>query len=166
MRKSALIVTNASNLLVVGQNISFFCLLYRRDPFCLGPQPSFPVVGPGRRLAHAAPSRPRQPDFCRGRRLGKNSPLRCSIRSFIRPMNWQNFISGLECRTAFPTNQNDAWRGCVALPQTWNGDHLGLSILNVVQIGRITPSSARSPHRLIADRIRLKGSVNLTDPID
>jgi len=44
-------------------------------------------------------------------------------------MNWQNFISGLECRTAFPTNQNDAWRGSVALPQTWNGDHLGRSIL-------------------------------------
>jgi len=50
MRKSALIVTNASNLLVVGQNISFFCLLYRRDPFCLGP-PFVSVLYPADELA-------------------------------------------------------------------------------------------------------------------
>ena len=31
--KVALIVPNASNRLVAGQNTSFFCLLYRRDPF-------------------------------------------------------------------------------------------------------------------------------------
>jgi hypothetical protein len=47
MRKSALIVPNASNRLVVGQNTSFFCLLYRRDPFPLSSR--FKLGKPNRR---------------------------------------------------------------------------------------------------------------------
>jgi hypothetical protein len=39
MRKSTLIVANTSNRSVVGQNTSFFCLLYRRDPPFAVPTP-------------------------------------------------------------------------------------------------------------------------------
>jgi hypothetical protein len=40
MRNSVYIVPNPSNRLVVGQNTSFLCLLYRRGPFFRRPNPS------------------------------------------------------------------------------------------------------------------------------